>query len=130
MKTLGTSLLENIISNLMEFRSIINLSGFVNYLYFLWLSDIVNFHYLFIPVTVGRTQPLMMSMNSFSCLSDTTRLLRKYHSHCLKVSLYREFFHILYLLLYLGHQCTYLKLGEFANCMYKNGRDLQCTFLH
>ena len=71
----------------MEFRSIINLSCFVNYLYFLWLSDIVKFLFLFISVTVGWTRPLMMSMNSFSCLSDTTRLLRKYHSHCLKVSL-------------------------------------------
>nr|XP_022297086.1 uncharacterized protein LOC111106637 isoform X2 [Crassostrea virginica] len=35
---------------------------------------------------IGWTRPLMMNMNSSSCLSDTIRLLRKYHSHCLKGS--------------------------------------------
>ena len=86
------------------------------YMYLLLLSDIVKFHNLYIYsmmglliykyeplwqevsvksliltwslrlVILGPTRPLMMSMNSSSCLSDTTRLLRKYHSRCLKVS--------------------------------------------
>ena len=48
IETMGTSLLKNINFILVEFRSTINLSCFVNNLFFLWLSDIVKFHYLYI----------------------------------------------------------------------------------
>ena len=53
MKTIGTSLLENVISILVEFRSTINLLVFVNYLYLLWLSDIVKLHNLYIYSMMG-----------------------------------------------------------------------------
>ena len=128
LKTMCTSLLKNIISILVE--EVYNILIIMLCKLFVLLSVRHCKVPLFVYFCDSRTDPA--SDDEY----ELFQLFERYYQTAQEISfplpqgiittIYREFVPFHNRPRYPGHQCMNLKLGEFANCIYSNGRVLPC----